>query len=264
MSATQEKFEELESVLRRAGDVLLELWPARNKSRTLKKHRKKDGSLVTEADFASHDLITTKLKELFPGDFILSEEDVDAVGYARAESAWILDPLDGTEVFARGDDYFAIFLARRIAAEVTAGFMYYPAKGEFYSAFRGQGAFKNGSRMQVSKNARTLTPGAIFAEGFAELPDQVICSHSSYPVSTNAFLGICQGQISGVIIKFERGYFYPWDFAPGFLMIEESGGKVVTLPTHAAPMSTASVSSSFIVASNGQLHDQVLAIIPPE
>lgn len=263
MSRTDKKFEELESVMRRAGDILLELWPGQNRSRPLKKHRKKDGSLVTEADFASHDLITTKLKELFPGDFILSEEDVDADGYARADSAWILDPLDGTEVFARGEDYFAIFLARRIAAEVTAGFMYYPARGELYSAFRGEGAFKNGSRMQVSNNSAALGPGAIFAEGFSELPDPVLCSDKSYPVSTNAFLGVCQGQIDGVVIKFERGYFYPWDFAPGFLMIEESGGKVVTLPNQLAPMSTASVSSSFIVASNGALHDKVLAIIPP-
>ena len=88
----------LERVVRRAGDKLLELWPGRARGRTLKSERKSDGSLVTEADFASHHIITEELRRMFPTDFILSEEEIDAVGFASAETAWILDPLDGTEV----------------------------------------------------------------------------------------------------------------------------------------------------------------------
>ena len=252
----------LETVVRRAGDKLLELWPGRARDRILHMQRKPDGSLVTEADFASHNIITEALRQMFPSDFILSEEDIDAQGFARAETAWILDPLDGTEIYSRGINYFAIFLSRRVHGEITEAVMYYPELGEYFQASRGQGATRNGKRLQVLTGGTSLRPASIFSEGFLASPGVQWCRPRQYEVSTRAFMGLCCAEIDGVIIHFERGHFYPWDFAPGTLIIEESGGRVSDETGQPIMMHSAVVPARYIIASNGSLHQSVLAALP--
>jgi myo-inositol-1(or 4)-monophosphatase len=251
----------LERVIRRAGDKLLELWPGRARGRTLKSERKADGSLVTEADFASHHIITEELRRMFPADFILSEEEIDAAGFARAETAWILDPLDGTEVYARGQDYFAIFLSRRVRGEITEGIMYYPELGHYFQASKGRGATRDGVVLKVSSAATVLRPDSVFADGLAANSAPHWCQGARYPVCTRAFMGLCAGEIDGVVVKFSSGTFYPWDFAPGALIIEESGGRLSDERNQSVGMHSAAIAARYLVASNGALHERVLALI---
>ena len=65
---------------------------------------KRDGSRVTEADFAISNGMEGALKERFPGDHYLSEEMDPDNGSVLVESrfAWLADPIDGTNNFARG------------------------------------------------------------------------------------------------------------------------------------------------------------------
>ncbi|NDC36495.1 MAG: inositol monophosphatase [Proteobacteria bacterium] len=254
---------ELEKLVRKAGDKLLELWPGRAQGRSLKIDRKADGSMVTEADFASHQIITSELRRRFPADFILSEEDIDAPGFAAARSAWILDPLDGTEIFSRGKNYFAIFLSRRVDRVITEGIMYYPALGTYFWASRGQGAFCDSKRLRVSSLSDGLRPNSVFFEGIPSPPSQQGCTEGTYQVSTQAFMGLCRGEIDGAVVRFERGHFYPWDFAPGTLIIEESGGKVSDEDGRPVVMSQAAIPARYLVASNGTVHGQLLNLIAP-
>lgn len=248
----------LERLVRQAGDKLLELWPGRANGRTLQTQRKADGSLVTEADFASHQIITDGLRQMFPNDFILSEEDIDEQGYARAEIAWILDPLDGTEVYARGENYYAIFLSRRVNGDITEAVMYYPERGQYFKASRGRGATCNGEKLRVFAGGTTPRPNAVFPEGMEYSEGQQWCRPGQYEVSTRAFMGLCCGEIDGVVVHFKRGHFYPWDFAPGVLIIEECGGRVSDECNQPLQMSLAAISGRYIVASNGFCHQDVL------
>ena len=68
----------------------------------------------------------------------------------RSDFIWIIDPIDGTKNFIRGLPFFATLLAIEEAGEVIAGLVSAPATGDTWWAQKGQGAFHNGKKIQVS------------------------------------------------------------------------------------------------------------------
>jgi len=136
---------------------------------------KQDRSPVTVADFGSQAVICRALREAFPDDPIIGEEDaavlrepeqadmlervVSHVGqllpHASADHVcewidlgganeysprfWTLDPIDGTKGFLRGGQY-AIALALVIEGEVAAAVLGCPNLGPTLDADRGQGS----------------------------------------------------------------------------------------------------------------------------
>lgn len=75
---------------------------------------KKDNSRVTEADLTLSRTITEAILKKFPEDDFCSEEALPPPGkphYFNAKFAWVLDPIDGTNNFARGIPLCAISLA---------------------------------------------------------------------------------------------------------------------------------------------------------
>ena len=78
---------------------------------------------------------------------------------------WVVDPLDGTTNFAHGYPVFSVTLALLIDREIELGVVYDPLRDETFWAQRGQGAWRNGSRMQVSTTAELGR--SLLATGFA-------------------------------------------------------------------------------------------------
>lgn len=75
--------------------------------------RKKDGSFITLADYASEEIILKKLKELTPDIDIISEEcfaDNPNIQIKNSDF-WCVDPIDGTEGFVHQNDMFCINIA---------------------------------------------------------------------------------------------------------------------------------------------------------
>lgn len=75
--------------------------------------RKRDDSLLTDADQAAHDIITRRLAALTPGVPVLSEEADLAPWRQRRNWSryWLVDPLDGTREFVRRNDQFSVNIA---------------------------------------------------------------------------------------------------------------------------------------------------------
>ena len=69
-----------------------------------------------------------------------------------AEYRWLVDPIDGTTNFVNGMHY-TISIALRRGSKTVAGALYNPVADEMFTAIRGQGAFLNGERLQVSPQA---------------------------------------------------------------------------------------------------------------
>src|SRR5690349_6260996 len=126
-----------------AGRLALE-----NHARGFDAEIKPDDSPVTSADKANEKLITSFLKESFPEDGLWGEEG--ASRESRNGRRWIIDPIDGTKSFIRGIPTWGVMLALEADGEVVAGACNLPVLGEVYSAARGLGAFRNGSRIQCS------------------------------------------------------------------------------------------------------------------
>ena len=101
---------------------------------------------LTVADGAVEDFLRARLKALFPGDTVIGEEG----GGDASDAVWILDPIDGTSNFARGDRNWCISIGFLLNREPTIGIVAAPALDELYVAQRGQGATLNGQPIAVS------------------------------------------------------------------------------------------------------------------
>ena len=125
-------------LIRQAGDRILEFYRRGDYSVSFKS----DHSPVTEADMASHDLLTMGLVKLsgFP---VLSEEA--PIAYEERcqwERFWLVDPLDGTKDFIARNDEFTINVALIEGGAPVLGVLFAPALGELFFAEIGKGAYR--------------------------------------------------------------------------------------------------------------------------
>jgi myo-inositol-1(or 4)-monophosphatase len=107
---------------------------------------KADGSLITACDRWSDATLVRGLAACFPGEGVLSEEGEQRVPASAAY--WVVDPLDGTTNFAAGIPYWAISLARFEAGLPVLAVLDVPPLRQRIVAVRGQGAWRNGKRLQ--------------------------------------------------------------------------------------------------------------------
>jgi histidinol-phosphatase len=130
-------------IARLAGEAVLRHW------RTgIAFDSKSDDSPVTAADRESEKLIAGMLEEAFPDDGILGEEGSDKK--SRSGRRWIIDPIDGTRDFVRGNPVWSVLIGLESDGEVVAGFANLAALGDLFWAGRGTGAFVNDQPARVS------------------------------------------------------------------------------------------------------------------
>lgn len=141
---------------------------------------KADQSPVTNADRECERLICSILEDAFPEDGLLGEEGSRKP--SRSGRRWIVDPIDGTRDFVRGNFLWSVLIGLERAGdqegEVLAGVAHLPLVSQTCWASRGGGAFRNHTRLRVSNiadprqavlsvnslnriSAMTFTPGLI-------------------------------------------------------------------------------------------------------
>ena len=114
----------------------------------LRVETKPDLTPVTDADRT----VERALRERLGDARVLGEEE----GGARAAEGdvWILDPIDGTKNFSRGIPVWATLIALERDGELVLGVVSAPALGHRWWAARGEGAYRDGERLDVSRIAR--------------------------------------------------------------------------------------------------------------
>lgn len=127
----------------RAGALAL-----RHQAAGIRVESKPDDSPVTIADRECERMIAGMLEEAFPDDGMLGEEG------SRKESksgrTWIIDPIDGTRDFVRGNPLWSVLIGLEDRDEIVAGVVYLPLLSQTCWASRGGGAFRNDAPMRVS------------------------------------------------------------------------------------------------------------------
>lgn len=217
---------------------------------------------VTEADHAAEKAIIAVIQSKFPDHFILSEE----AGKIIQDSAykWIIDPIDGTINFAHGIPLNCVSIAIEHKGEMLMGAVYNPHMNEFFFAEKGKGAFLNDKAIHVSNESEVIKACLVtgfpytyldMANGPLEIFERFI--RKGIPVRRlgSAAIDLCwvaAGRFDG----FYEHKLEAWDSAAGYLIVEEAGGKVTDF--------TGAAFSPYqhrILASNGKIHDQMLAVI---
>ena len=227
---------------------------------------KERADLVTDVDEASERLIVARIRARFPGDAVVAEESAAAA--VLSGRRWIVDPIDGTANFVHGHPFVAVSIALVDDAGPAVGVVHAPFLGEVFHAVRGGGAFLNGAPMRVSgvdAFARSLlATGFPFKTGKGDLDAymlmvaEVIRSTHDVRRAGSAALDLAftaAGRVEGF---FEIG-LAPWDVAAGILLVTEAGGRISAWPGDADPP----LVSGRVVASNGRVHDALLAALAP-
>ncbi len=192
--------------------------------------------LLTEVDELSEKYLLEAIGEAYPEHAILAEES----GATRQESdfLWVVDPLDGTTNYARGIPIFVISVALRHKGETVLGLVYNPLLDEMFSAVKGNGAYLNGSRIQVS--IRETLREAVLATGFpydkATHPDNNAnyVAHFVPRVRGLRRMGAAAYDLACVAAGRLDGYWEinlgAWDVEAGNLLVTEAGGEIILLP----------------------------------
>jgi myo-inositol-1(or 4)-monophosphatase len=216
--------------------------------------------LVTEVDKASEALLVGGLQASFPEhDFLAEENDYGSRG---ASHKWIIDPLDGTTNFAHGFPWFAVSIALEIEGEICLGIVYHPMMDELFSAVKGCGAQLNGRPLRVT--ACNRLQNSLLATGFpydsASDPENNFRQFAAFQKSCRGIrrAGAAALDLAYVAAGRFDGFWEcklkPWDVAAGQLLVREAGGRVTGYDG-----SCYSVYNHRIVASNGIIHDEMLA-----
>ena len=85
-----------------------------------------DGGPVTRADLAVEAAIVETLRDRFPADAVLAEEQAQDDSWREHERVWIIDPIDGTRDFAAGQASWAIHIGLAIAGRPVLGVVHEP------------------------------------------------------------------------------------------------------------------------------------------
>lgn len=201
---------------------------------------KADGSIVTEADIAAQQQITTTLKQHWPDFVLLGEEmttDQQAQILASDQPVWCLDPLDGTSNFAAGIPYFAVSLSLIYHSEVILGLVYDPIRDECFFANKMpdntiKGSFNDTALTPIRSDIKLANATAIV--DFKRLTDTLATRIvTERPFSSQRNFGA--SALDWCWLAVGRGHVYLhgnqnlWDYTAGELIFRAAGGLALTL-----------------------------------
>jgi fructose-1,6-bisphosphatase/inositol monophosphatase family enzyme len=194
---------------------------------------KKPGDPVTIADTEAEAELTRRLKDLLPGSNVVGEESIadDPSRLARLSGeapVWIIDPVDGTSNFVRGNPGFAVIVALARQGEIEAGWIYNPLADVLVWSIRGEGAWSEGRQLRVSRDvppekltgsAYGRTKSGVRAGRALNDSGRVLGVHNQ-GCSGLEYMAIAQGMAQFSL----HSRSLPWDHAAGMLIVREAGG----------------------------------------
>jgi len=224
---------------------------------------------VTIADKETDSFIRKQIHQHFPEDGILSEEWTKEYKTANNRIRMI-DPLDGTKYFIKGEDSFSVIIGLCEADIPILGVIYFPVTQTFYYAFKNSWAFKehNGKIEQIQTNT-TITLGKAnikFSSFFKRSDGQKIIDN--FPWTSKKYYGA--GSTEGALAEWNLDLSYTMhgkcskrDICAWQVIIQEAGGVVSQrdgTPLNFAQENTY-IESGFITAANPELHQKFIEFI---
>lgn len=194
---------------------------------------KADLTVVTEVDAAAERAVRGALREHRPDDGVLGEEE--GLDPGTSGRVWVLDPIDGTRMYAEGIPLWTTLVALRDRTGVIVGVADAPASALRLHASRGGGAREGGRRLAVSPVDRFSDAFVLHAsvEEFAALGETASLERvvtrargSRGMADAWAHLMVARGSAEALL---EAAPCYEWDWAATSVIVAEAGGAVTAL-----------------------------------
>ncbi len=246
---------------RQAGAVMLRYIHRLDSLNVVEKARQ---DFASEVDAQAEAEAIKELRRAHPDYAILGEEG-GAKG--KSSSVWVIDPIDGTSNYLRGNPHFCVSIALVENGVPTHGVIYDPLRNELFTASRGSGATLNDKRIRVAQ--RASLEGAVLATGFAprerarsgaQLDCIKVLLERAEDIrrAGSAALDLAWVACGRVDGYFEAGV-KAWDIAAGMLLVREAGGHVCDYRGAAENLldMTAKPAGMQILAGNLKLADEL-------
>ncbi len=247
----------LEDIVREAGTIALTYF---NDLKNVEVNKKSPRDFVTAADVAVVVFLKKTLTDKYPEYGFWGEESGQS---DNQTNRWIVDPIDGTHSFSRGQYFWAISVALEINQELIMGAVYAPALNDFYCAEQGKGASKNGRVISVS-SVDNLAESMV-ATGFAclrsYLEDNNLQRFAKIAQNTtgqrrfgSAAVDLCL-VADGQVDAFWEQELNLYDVAAGALIAKEAGATLTDFQGNAG------VFPKQILATNGLILNELLPLM---
>ena len=254
--------DEIVSIVKTAGDKEL-----KTRFNNISFAHKSDGSVITEADFASQKYIQTELKKRWPAIGFLGEEmspQEQQEIMKGSGSFWCLDPLDGTLNFSCGVPLYSVSLALIRNGEIEMGVVYDPSSGECFTGEKGKPSRLNGEILGNKIPVSPLAKGIGLVDIKRLKPELVAKMFAEKPFQSQRSIGSVALEwcwmAAGRFHVYLHGSQNLWDYAAGLLIFSQAGGVSSTMDGEPVFNNTLEKRSA-VCALSQPLYDEWMAFL---
>ena len=216
----------------------------------------------SQVDTGAESIILKAINDAFPAHSFISEER--GRKDTSSDYTWVVDPLDGTINFIHKYRNFGVSISLLYREDIILGVVYNPVMDEMFTAVKGDGAYLNERRIQVSETRKLeeslLAAGFPYdrhSEAFSiSVKHFVRLARDSQAIRRDGStaLSLCSvacGRYDGFCVAGNE----LWDYAAGILIVTEAGGKVTDFSGEPFHLNS---NRNEILASNGKIHRIIL------
>lgn len=246
-------------IARKAGEVILQIY-----QQDFDIDHKDDGSPLTQADMAAHNLIRDALLELTPELPLLSEESRDIAWQDRAlwQSYWLVDPLDGTKEFVNRNGEFTVNIALISHHRPILGVVYAPVYDILYTGCEGVGATrveKGGLSRAISvRHFKGESPTVVASrshrgEALERAIGRINAKHGEATIlSMGSSFKLCLVAEGKADLYPRLGLSSEWDTAAAHAVVNAAGGQVKDLTGNELQYNKQDLLNPWFVVSNSE------------
>ena len=210
---------------------------------------KKAGEPVCDIDLEVDDFLNERLRALEPDAGWLSEETLDLSDRIERRRLWVVDPIDGTRDYLRKRPGWCVSVALVEDRVPVLGVLAAPARGELWTASRGEGSWRNGERLRVGRRVE-LAGARVPADSLPEQDRDLVAV--ARPNSIALRIALVAAGEADLVATLRWGF--EWDIAAAALIAEEAGATVTGALGQPLAFNTASGEAFGVLVATPGIH----------
>ena len=225
--------------------------------------KKKDGSIVTDTDKDIDNIIHRELSRISSSIPIISEEHNNNEKYFLQDIFWLVDPIDGTSGYVKGEDNYTINIALIYEGVPVLGIIANPPTNTIWFGCKNEAiVFKCSSEKKIKtnnleNNICKIIMSRTIDEKTNDFIKKIKNSNIQYCSSSIKFCKIAQGEAN---IYPRLTSISKWDIAAGEAILKASGGVVLNEKGNCLNYRTQSTATGkFFALSSKSLWDKIIS-----
>jgi fructose-1,6-bisphosphatase/inositol monophosphatase family enzyme len=226
--------------------------------------------VVSRVDRSVEAWLGPELARLLPGSAVVGEEaahaDPQLLAALDADGAvWVIDPIDGTRNFVRGEPGFGVMVALVTKRRTRAAWIALPTEGLLFVAERGSGTWLQGARVRIpERELRACPRGTTYTKFMPEALGAALAAHAGRDFEPAPGAGSAAIEYTDLMRGRKDFVVYhrlmPWDHLPGALLVAEAGGSVTLV--NGDELTPFDRFGPLVAARDGALGQQIRSWLP--